>query len=275
MLRIYKPLLLPQPVAAMPAHHEIETLLETMSHEFPWAPNVVNELGSMMRARSLFGVRELCLAPVLIVGYPGSGKSRFVRRLAEHLKLPYLPLALGGRTDSKLLSGTSRGWAGGEPTPLLRLMLQHKSASGMVLLDEIDKVGETSSNSAPAASLLLGFLEPETAARWHDGFLQTTCNFTRLTFWATANSLKSMPAALLSRFTVIYMPAPRPEDMAVLVQGITDDISREWRLPLGVLPLAPKSMYEGARLNARELRRLVMHFLSEWAQEHRRPERLH
>jgi hypothetical protein len=275
MLRAYKPLLQPQPVAAMPAHHEIETLLEALSNEFPWATNVVYELGCMMRARSLFGVRELCLAPVLIVGYPGSGKSRFVRRLAEHLKLPYMPLALGGRTDSKLLSGTSRGWAGGEPTPLLRLMLQHKSASGMVLLDEIDKVGETSSNSTPAASVLLGLLEPETAARWHDGFLQTTCNFTRLTFWATANSLKSMPAALLSRFTVLYMPEPRPEDMAVLVQGITDDIAREWRLPLGVLPLAPKSMYEGARLNARELRRLVMHFLSEWAQENLRPERLH
>ncbi|MDR7152015.1 hypothetical protein J2W49_003991 [Hydrogenophaga palleronii] len=274
-IRIYKPLLIPQPVASMPSPQEVDAVLDALAQEFPWATNVVSELGSMMKARSLFGVRELCLSPVLIVGYPGSGKSRFVRRLAEHLKLPYLPLALGGRTDSKLLSGTSRGWAGGEPTPLLRLMLQHKSASGMVLLDEIDKVGETNSNGAPAASLLLGFLEPETAARWHDGFLQATCNFTRLTFWATANSLKSMPAALLSRFTVLYMPEPRPEDMAVLVKGITDDIAREWRLPLEVLPLPPRSMYEGARLNARELRRMVMQFLSDWATENLRPERLH
>ena len=274
-IRTYKPLLIPQPVAVMPSHQEVDAVLSALANEFPWATNVVNELGSMLRARSLFGVRELCLAPVLIVGYPGSGKSRFVRRLAEHLKLPFLPLALGGRTDNKLLSGTSRGWAGGEPTPLLRLMLQHKSASGMVLLDEIDKVGERTSNSPPAASLLLGLLEPETAARWHDGFLQTTCNFTRLTFWATANSLKSMPAPLLSRFTVLYMPEPRPEDMAVLVQGITDDIAREWRLPLEVLPLPPRSMYEGARLNARELRRMVMQFLSDWATENLRPERLH
>jgi hypothetical protein len=71
------------------------------------------------------------------------------------------------------------------------------------------------------------------------------------------------------------MPEPQPEHMAVLVKGITDDIAREWRLPLDVLPLAPRSMYEGARLNARELRRLVMHFLSEWADENRRPDRLH
>lgn len=275
MLRIYRPLLLPQPVAAMPRPSEIDTVLEALSQEFPWATNVVGELGTMMRARSLFGVQELCLSPVLIVGYPGAGKSRFVRRLAEHLKLPYLPLALGGRTDSKMLSGTTRGWAGGEPTPLLRLMLQHKSASGMVLLDEIDKIGSTDSTSAPATSVLLGLLEPETAARWHDGFLQTTCDFTRMTFWATANSLKTLPAPLLSRFTVLYMPEPQPEHMAVLVQGITDDIAKEWRLPLGVLPLAPRWMYEGARLNARELRRMVMHFLSEWAHENRRPERLH
>lgn len=274
-IRTYKPLLAPQPVAVMPSHQQVDAVLAALTNEFPWATNVVNELGSMLRARSLFGVRELCLAPVLIVGYPGSGKTRFVRRLAEQLKLPFLPLALGGRTDSKLLSGTSRGWAGGEPTPLLRLMLQHKSASGMVLLDEIDKVGETSSNSVPAASLLLGLLEPETAARWHDGFLQTTCNFSRLSFWATANSLKTMPKALLSRFTVLFMPEPRPEDMRVLVKGITDDIAREWRLPLEVLPLPHRSMYEGARLNARELRRMVMQFLSDWATENLRPERLH
>lgn len=165
MLSIYKPLLLPQPEAAMPAHRDIEVVLEALSQEFPWASNVMNELGSMLRARSLFGVRELCLAPVLIVGFPGSGKSRFVRRLAEHLKLPYLPLALGGRKDSKLPTGTTRGWAGGEPTPLLRLILQHKSASGLVLLDEIDKVGVTDSTSTPATSVLLGLLEPETAAR--------------------------------------------------------------------------------------------------------------
>ncbi|MDO8903229.1 AAA family ATPase [Hydrogenophaga sp.] len=274
-IRTYKPLLIPQPVAVMPSHREVDAVLTALAKEFPWATNVVGELGSMLRARSFFGVKELCLSPVLIVGYPGAGKSRFIRRVAEHLKLPYLPLPLGGRTDTKLISGTSRGWAGGEPTPLLRLMLQHKSASGLVLLDEIDKAVVTDSNSPPVTSVLLGLMEPETAARWHDGFLQTTCNFTRLSFWATANSLKTMPAALLSRFTVLYMPEPRPEDMQVLVQGITEDIAREWRLPLGVLPLAPQAMYEGARLNARELRRMVMQFLSEWSAENLRPERLH
>lgn len=123
--------------------------------------------------------------------------------------------------------------------------------------------------------MLLGRLEPETASRWHDGFLQTTCDFTRLSFWATANSLKQMPAPLLSRFTVLYMPEPEPEHLEALVEGITNDIAREWRMPEGVLPLAPRSMYEGARLNARELRRLVMGFLNDWAHEYRRPERLH
>jgi MoxR-like ATPase len=154
-------------------------------------------------------------------------------------------------------------------------MLQHRTASGMILLDEIDKVGASNQSSAPATSVLLGLLEPETASRWYDTFLQTTCDFSRLSFWATANSLKSLPAPLLSRFTVLYMPEPRQEDMKALVQGITDDIAREWRLPLGALPLPPSLMYEGVRLNARELRRLILRFLSDWAEKNRSPARLH
>lgn len=275
VIKAYAPLLEPQPVTRLPDAAALDALLGQLASEFPWATSVVDELAVMLRSRSLFGVHELVLSPMLLVGPPGAGKSRLARRLAELLQLPFLPLMLGGSHDSKLLAGTSRGWATGEPSPLLGMMLQHRSASGLVLLDEIDKAADGASNSKPATAVLLGLLEPETSSRWQDSFLRVNCNLSRLCFCATANGLAAIPRPLLSRFTLLYMPEPRPEDRAALVQGITDDIAREWGLPLGVLPTVPEHVYQGAAANGRELRRNVYHYLYHWAQEHRRPERMH
>jgi hypothetical protein len=271
----YEPLLKPLPVARMPSIDQVERLLTELRAEFPWAEGVVDELGALLRAPCLFGVQELHLPPVLLVGFPGCGKTRLVRRVAEHLRLPFLPMPLGGVHDSKPFSGTPRGWSGGEPSPLLNVILRHKSASALVLLDELDKTSHRTGNSTPVTSALLGLLEPESARRWHDTFLQTTCDLSKLCFWGTANGLASIPKPLLSRFTVIYMPAPRKAHMQVLVHGIVDDIAKAWGLPSDVLPLPPREVYEGVPLNARELRRLVTQFLCDWGLEHRRPDQMH
>lgn len=274
-LRAHAALLEPLPVAAMPAADELDRALRGLREEFPWAEAALDELESLLGTRSLFGVKELVLGPVLLVGLPGSGKSRLVRRLAQVLKLPYLPVALGGNHDGKVFLGTARGWFGGMPSPLLTLLQRRRSASALVLLDEIDKVGQASSNAPPMHSTLLGLLERETAARWYDSFLQTTCDLSRVSFWATANGLASVPRPLLSRFTVVYMPEPGPKHREVLVRGITHELADEWGLPREVLPLAPAWVYAHAGRNARELRRCVLHYLNEWAQEHRRRERMH
>lgn len=275
VIKQYEPLLGYLPVAHMPPLHHVEEILIAMRAEFPWADAAIDELGVLLQSRCLFGAQQLQLPPVLVVGFPGSGKTRFVRRIAELLKLPFLPLGIGGMHDSKPITGTPRGWASGEPSPLLNLMLRHQSASGLVLLDELDKVTSRTSNSAPITSVLLGLLESESAKRWHDTFLQTTCDMTRLSFWATANGLGNIPRPLLSRFIIVYMPEPRREHMPVLARGVVEDIRIEWGLPAGVLPIPPSSVYSNARLNAREVRRMVTRFLYEWGQEHRRPERLH
>lgn len=165
VLRSYEVLREPQPVHLLPDYRQLEVVFEQLAREYPWAPEAVSSIRQSLVTRSLFGVRELALDPVLLIGPPGGGKSRLARRLAELLQVPYLPFALGGAHDSKVLTGTSRGWSGGEPASILKFLMNRRTASAMVLLDELDKVSTVNSDAAPLSSVLLGMLEQETAAR--------------------------------------------------------------------------------------------------------------
>lgn len=267
-LKRYARLQQPIPVARLPEVADLERLINTLSAEFPWAQRAVDELGADMRSRRLFGGVELGMTPTLLVGMPGCGKSRLVRRIAEELRLPFCPMALAGMNDSMALLGTARGWATGQASPLINVMLQHSSASALVLLDEIDKVGESSRNSVPPTVALLNLLEPENAKRWYDTYLQTNCDVSKLMFWATANTLRPLSKPLLSRFRIVLVEEPRTSDLAVIVRGALRDIATEWGLHEATLAeLAPEIRVEGVR-NAREIRALARAYLHRWSREH-------
>lgn len=275
VIKQFEPLRQSIPVARMPGLGQLSQSLATLRDEFPWAPDVIDRLEEMLVPPARLGVKELVVRPVLLAGPPGSGKSRLCRRLAEVLGWPYMAIACGGSGDIKQLSGTSRGWATGEPMPILRMMLMRNTASVFVLLDEVDKAAVTQSSSPPLMSLLLGLLEPETAARYRDGFLQVSCNLSRVTFWATANSLNGIPEALRSRFEIAHMPGPGRVHMPHLARSITTEIEREWKLPQGVLPQLPDDFWADKPVSARLAKRLVQKYIASWSKQALSPGRLH
>lgn len=274
-LRRYASLQQPLPVAPLPDIDRIENIVAVLTQEFPWADRAIQHLADELTARRLFGAVELGLSPTLLVGMPGSGKSRLVRRMAEELQVPFCPLALAGMNDSMTLVGTARGWATGQPSPLIEQMVQHHSASTLVLLDEIDKVGATATRSAPPTVALLNLLEPENSRRWYDTFLQTPCDLSRLMFWATANSLQPISKPLLSRFRIVLVPEPQREHFHSIARGALHDIAAEWGLPEGTLSEIGSQMPVGTARNAREVRSLARAYLTDWARRRLGPHRLH
>jgi hypothetical protein len=178
------------------------------------------------------------MAPLLIEGPPGIGKSRFVADLAAALEVPILPISFAGQSDSRALLGTARGWSSANPSAIVDLIFRCKRANPIVFIDEIEK--STASNNGDPLAAILTLLEPETAKRFHDPFLNTEVDLSHVSWIAGANSLRGLPSPILSRFQVIKVEAPDGRDWPEIRLALTKEFARSSQVSIDALPvLAP------------------------------------
>lgn len=265
----------PVVVTELPPISGLDAFEAKLTEEFPWAESAVTAIADDLRSRRLFGGVEVGMAPTLFVGLPGCGKSRLTRRIAEELGLPLLALSLAGMGDSRSILGTARGWSGGQPAPLLGVILDKLNASPLVILDELDKACSYTRNDVPPTSALLNLLEPENSRCWYDTYLQTACDLSKVMFLGTANTLSPISKPLLSRLRVVLVPEPRSIDFPAIARGALADIEREWSLPRGTFSKLSVDIPLTAARNAREIRALARAFLNDWARRSLGPSRLH
>ncbi len=259
----YERLRVPLPVAKMPSMQEVPRILDQLRCEFPWATAAVDALAEDVLPRAAFGGVELGLTPTLLYGPPGCGKSRLARRVAELTGIAFMVLPMAGASDARVLLGTARGWADGQPSPIIDLLLSRESASALVLIDEVDKTARWSANAVAPTVALLSLLEPENSARWFDSFLQAHCDLSKVGFWATANEISGLSAPLLSRFRQVFVPSPTPDHFEGVVAHVIIDTLKSWGLP-GQLAdgfTVPPALWREAR-NLRELQAVIRRWLS-------------
>lgn len=223
--------------------------------EFPYAVDIVDRILQDIPIRP-----HVQLRPIILVGSPGCGKSRFARRLLTTLGIPHDIIPCGGLSDGAF-AGTARRWSTGEPSLPVALITRYRIAGPGAVLDEIEKVG-TSRHNGQVHDALLAFLEKETASRFHDPYVQAPCDLSHVTWLMTANSLKGLLAPLRDRCHVIQFPEPRREHLPALSRQIIADLLAEqgldhrWASPLDVIEMeAVTRAWPGGSL--RTLRRMI------------------
>lgn len=256
----------PLPLAPMPSTAELKQMRQRLVQEFPWAADVLAVIFEDLAGQAALGAPALGMPATLLVGLPGSGKSRLARRIADELGLPRMDLPLGGTSDTKVLGGTSRGWGCGKPSDLATLLATRRSASALVLLDELDKACEGHRLDAGLTSYLLGLLEPETASRHTDVFLKTQCDFSGVSWLATANRLRSISSPLLSRLRVLKLDQPGPAHFPVIAENVLNEASARWSMERWAWPALRELDLPWDRItSARQVRVATEAAVASWA----------
>lgn len=160
---------------------------------------------------------------LLFVGPPGVGKTSLAISIARNLGIPYHKLSLGGMKDEADIRGYGFTYEGSKPGPIVQGLIKMGVMNGMFIMDEADKTEKF------AIATLLEILDPEQNHLFHDKYTQSTVDIdlSNCHFILTANSLDSVPSAILNRCEVIFLDRYSVEEKIAIARSFLVQRIRE------------------------------------------------
>lgn len=205
---------------------------------------IVEYLAVQQRSKKLKG-------PIMcLVGPPGVGKTSLGKSVAKATGREFIRISLGGVRDESEIRGHRRTYIGSMPGKIIQALKKAKTTNPLILLDEIDKMGQDFRGDP--ASAMLEVLDPEQNGTFVDHYLEVEYDLSNVMFLTTANSY-NMPGPLLDRMEIISLAGyTEDEKREIAKQHLVDKQVKNHGLRKGEFVLTDEALTDMIRYYTRE-----------------------
>jgi len=214
-------------VSLEPIPPAYRNILVRFKNRFPHIHALADEIEANLSLLSMGGPRiPLHLLPQICIldGVPGVGKTVAMAFLAKEFDLAFRVIDCSGMSNGFDIIGQSSGWATGKAGYVANMLI-NKTANPIIILDEVDKMG--GSETSPVADALYSLLEQESAKRFRDEYYDFEMDASRITWLATSNDYKNIPAPIRDRAKRIIIPLPDIDQRKIIACFLYQDVRLE------------------------------------------------